>query len=120
MALSLELMVAVKVNDLRDLIETLSLLREKITAHFDADDGINPEYIRLELIDRRLRPDETVFEYRDALERLVRRVAYAKLTVTWRRRSRPNPSLQDVPLAKSSRLGLSSSSEVKSDESLRT
>ncbi|KAF4037276.1 hypothetical protein GN244_ATG10658 [Phytophthora infestans] len=79
MALSLDMNLRdlFKVDELREEMEAPSLLWDRIVAYFTRGDGINPDYILRDLLNRELKPGETVDQYVTVSEELVRRYKQA-------------------------------------------
>ncbi|KAE8970985.1 hypothetical protein PR003_g6795 [Phytophthora rubi] len=57
LSLSVDLRYTFKVDELRDDMGAASVLWEAITKHFEAGDGINPDYLLRELMMRMLQPN---------------------------------------------------------------
>ncbi|KAG3175448.1 hypothetical protein PC128_g17730 [Phytophthora cactorum] len=56
----------------------LALSLSRITGHFEAGDGVNPDYLGRELMDRQLQPKEAVTKYVQDIVAMVRRLRLAK------------------------------------------
>ncbi|KAE8951381.1 hypothetical protein PF011_g32988 [Phytophthora fragariae] len=59
-------------------MEAASVLWEAITKHFEAGDGINPDYLLRELMMRMLQPNEKVDAYAEDIELKVTKLRQAK------------------------------------------
>ncbi|OWY96969.1 LOW QUALITY PROTEIN: hypothetical protein PHMEG_00032620 [Phytophthora megakarya] len=57
-SLSADLRTAFKIDEIRDNINAAWMLYERITQHFEAGDGINPDYLLQELVNRKFQPNE--------------------------------------------------------------
>ncbi|KAG3061742.1 hypothetical protein PI125_g24659 [Phytophthora idaei] len=60
LSLSVDLRTTFKIDSIRDQMEAPSLLWQRITDHFEAGDGVNPDYLRRELMNRQLQSKEAV------------------------------------------------------------
>ncbi|KAE9015858.1 hypothetical protein PF011_g7419 [Phytophthora fragariae] len=78
LSLSVDLRSTFKVDELRDDMEAASVLWEAITKHFEAGDGINPDYLLRELMMRMLQPNEKVDAYAEDIELKVTKLRQAK------------------------------------------
>ncbi|KAG2783340.1 hypothetical protein PC116_g2033 [Phytophthora cactorum] len=54
LSLSVDLRTTFKIDSIRDQMGAPSLLWQRITEHFEAGDGVNPGYLRRELLNRQL------------------------------------------------------------------
>ncbi|OWY96516.1 hypothetical protein PHMEG_00033198 [Phytophthora megakarya] len=63
LSLSVDLRTTFKIDDIRDSMNAAALLYSRITQHFEAADGINPDYLLQELVTRKLQPNESVTAY---------------------------------------------------------
>ncbi|KAJ8537355.1 hypothetical protein ON010_g13243 [Phytophthora cinnamomi] len=68
LSLSVDMRSTFKIGDLRDDMEAASLLWTFITKHFEAGDGINPDYLLRDLMMRMLQPNEKVDTYAEDIE----------------------------------------------------
>ncbi|OWY95487.1 hypothetical protein PHMEG_00034499, partial [Phytophthora megakarya] len=59
----LDLRTTFKNDDIRDSMDDAALLYSCITQHFEAADGIIPDYLLQELVTRKLQPNESVTAY---------------------------------------------------------
>ncbi|KAE9010707.1 hypothetical protein PR001_g16098 [Phytophthora rubi] len=78
LSLSVDLRSTFKVDELRDDMEAASVLCQAITKHFEAGDGINPDYLQRELMMRMLQPNEKVDAYAVDIELKVTKSGQAK------------------------------------------
>ncbi|KAE9241848.1 hypothetical protein PF004_g6873 [Phytophthora fragariae] len=78
LSLSVDLRSTFKVDELRDDMEAASVLCQAITKHFEAGDGINPDYLQRELMMRMLQPNEKVDAYAVDIELKVTKLRQAK------------------------------------------
>ncbi|KAE9004948.1 hypothetical protein PF011_g12243 [Phytophthora fragariae] len=78
LSLSVDLRSTFKVDELRDDMEAASVLGQAITKHFEAGDGINPDYLQRELMMRMLQPNEKVDAYAVDIELKVTKLRQAK------------------------------------------
>ncbi|KAE9264592.1 hypothetical protein PR003_g32751, partial [Phytophthora rubi] len=78
LSLSVDLRSTFKVDELRDDMEAASVLWEAITKHFEAGDGINPDYLLRELMMRMLQPNDKVDAYAEDIELKVTKLRQAK------------------------------------------
>ncbi|KAE8975266.1 hypothetical protein PR002_g25641 [Phytophthora rubi] len=69
--LSVDLRTTFKIDDIRDNMDAAALLFTRITQHFEAGDGIYPDYLLQELVTRRLKSGETVTAYVDDVARKI-------------------------------------------------
>ncbi|OWZ06307.1 hypothetical protein PHMEG_00021452, partial [Phytophthora megakarya] len=69
-------------HEIRDNMNAAAMLYERITQHFEADDGINPDYLLLELVTRKLQPNEAVTNYVDDIARKVTQLHQANSEFT--------------------------------------
>eukprot|EP00644_Phytophthora_capsici_P007034 jgi/Phyca11/103514/e_gw1.8.762.1 len=63
LSLSVDLRSTFKIDDIRDDMDAASILWEHITKHFEAGDGINPDYLLRDLMSRMMQPNESVAKY---------------------------------------------------------
>jgi hypothetical protein len=71
LSLSVDLRTTFKVDDIRDSMDAPSLLYAMVTQHFEAGDGINPDYLLQDAVTRRLQPSERVTAYIEDMARKV-------------------------------------------------
>ncbi|OWY96818.1 hypothetical protein PHMEG_00032816 [Phytophthora megakarya] len=71
LSLSVDLRTTFKIDDIRDSIDATALLYSRITQHFEAANGINPDYLLQELVTRKLQPNESVTAYVEDIARKV-------------------------------------------------
>ncbi|GMF49756.1 unnamed protein product [Phytophthora fragariaefolia] len=76
LSLSVDLRTTFKIDDIQDNMDTAAMLFERITQHFEADDGIDSDYLLQELATRRLKSGKTATAYVDDVAR--------KFTKDWR------------------------------------
>ncbi|KAG3187916.1 hypothetical protein PC128_g12411 [Phytophthora cactorum] len=60
LSLSVDLRTTFKIDSIRDKMEAPPLLSQRITEHFEAGDGVNPNYLRRELMNQQLQSKEAV------------------------------------------------------------
>ncbi|POM81578.1 Hypothetical protein PHPALM_426 [Phytophthora palmivora] len=78
LSLSVDLRSTFKIDELRDNMEAASILWAFITKHFEAGDGINPDYLLRDLMMRMLQPKEKVDAYAEDIEMKVTKLRQAK------------------------------------------
>ncbi|KAG2772340.1 hypothetical protein PC116_g2958 [Phytophthora cactorum] len=59
-------------------MEAPPLLSQRITEHFEAGDGVNPNYLRRELMNQQLQSKEAVTKYVQYIDGMVRQLRQAK------------------------------------------
>ncbi|OWZ05236.1 hypothetical protein PHMEG_00022711 [Phytophthora megakarya] len=64
-SLSVDLRTAFKIDEIRDNINVASMLYERITQHFEAGDGINPDYLLQELVNRNFSLTRRIGKFQD-------------------------------------------------------
>ncbi|GMF22806.1 unnamed protein product [Phytophthora fragariaefolia] len=97
LSLSEDLRTAFKIDDIRDNMEAAAMLFERITQHFEAGDGINPDYLLQALVTRRLKSGETVTAYVDDVAHKVTLLHQANREFTkWQHASLPLSNCVEV------------------------
>ncbi|GMF44393.1 unnamed protein product [Phytophthora fragariaefolia] len=71
LSLSVDLRTTFKIDDIRDNMDAAAMLFECITQHYEAGDGINPDYLLQELATRKHKSGETATAYVDDVARKV-------------------------------------------------
>ncbi|GMF49056.1 unnamed protein product [Phytophthora fragariaefolia] len=71
LSLSVDLRTTFKIDDIRDNMDAAAMLLSASCSNFEADDGINPDYLLQELVTRWLKAGETVTAYVDDVARKV-------------------------------------------------
>ncbi|KAE8998354.1 hypothetical protein PF011_g15091 [Phytophthora fragariae] len=77
LSLSVNLRSTFRMDELRDKMKAASALYNQIVQHFEAGDGINPDYLLQDLVTRKLRPGESVSAYVDDVGRKVTQLRQA-------------------------------------------
>ncbi|GMF48991.1 unnamed protein product [Phytophthora fragariaefolia] len=77
LSLSVALRSTIRVDELRDNMKAASALYNPIVQHFEAGDGVNPDYLLQDLVTRKLRPGESVSAYVDDVGRKVTQLRQA-------------------------------------------
>jgi hypothetical protein len=78
LSLSVDLRATFKIDELRDDMEAASVLWTFITKHFEAGDGINPDYLLRDLMMRMMQPNEKVDAYAEDIELKATKLRQAK------------------------------------------
>ncbi|OWY91616.1 hypothetical protein PHMEG_00039725, partial [Phytophthora megakarya] len=60
-----------KIDYIREHMDAAAMLYARITQHFEAGDGINPDYLLQNLVTRKLQPNESVTTYVEDIARKV-------------------------------------------------
>ncbi|ETM34569.1 hypothetical protein L914_18369 [Phytophthora nicotianae] len=78
LSLSVDLRSTFKVDEIREEMEAASILWSFITKHFEAGDGINPDYLLRDLMMRLMQPNDSVTKYAEDIELKVTKLRQAK------------------------------------------
>ncbi|KAE9001044.1 hypothetical protein PF004_g16803 [Phytophthora fragariae] len=78
LSLSVDLSATFRIDELRDNMEAASVLWSFITKHFEAGDGINPDYLMRDLMMRMMQTNEKVDAYADDIEKKATKLRQAK------------------------------------------
>ncbi|OWY94160.1 hypothetical protein PHMEG_00036188 [Phytophthora megakarya] len=71
LSLSVDLRTMFKIDDIREHMDAAAMLYARITQHFEAGDGINPDYLLQDLVTRKLQPNDSVTTYVEDIARKV-------------------------------------------------
>ncbi|KAE8983112.1 hypothetical protein PR001_g23540 [Phytophthora rubi] len=78
LSLSVDLRATFRIDELRDNMEAASVLWSFITKHFEAGDGINPDYLMRDLMMRMMQTNEKVDAYAEDIEKKATKLRQAK------------------------------------------
>ncbi|KAG2889571.1 hypothetical protein PC119_g12315 [Phytophthora cactorum] len=78
LALSVDLLFTLKVDEIQEDMEAASILWSFITKRFEAGDGINPDYLLRDLMMRLMQPNKSVTKYANDIELKVAKLRQVK------------------------------------------
>ncbi|OWY95253.1 hypothetical protein PHMEG_00034790 [Phytophthora megakarya] len=82
LSLSVDLRTTFKIDDIREHMYAAAMLYARITQHFEAGDGINPDYLLQDLVTRKLQPNESVTTYVEDIARKFAEWQHASLLLS--------------------------------------